>query len=57
MVKTRTGTASPPTEPTEAWHGLVELRTVALDPVPAPTSTATEVPRSVRDFAGARVLA
>ena len=57
MVKTRTGTASPPTEPTEAWHGLVELRTVALHPVPAPTSTATEVPRSVRDFAGARVLA
>ena len=26
------GTASPPTEPTEAWHGLVELRTVALEP-------------------------
>ncbi|KGN42616.1 pyridoxamine 5'-phosphate oxidase family protein [Knoellia aerolata] len=57
MVKTRTGTASAPTEPTDAWHGLVELRTVALEPEPAPTSTAQEVPRSVRDFAGARVLA
>jgi uncharacterized protein len=57
MVKTRTGQASPPEEETDAWHGVVELRTVALEPVPAPTSRATEVPRSVRDFAGARVLA
>ena len=57
MAKTRTGTASPPDEETGAWHGVVELRTVALDPQPAPTSVATEVPRSVRDFAGARVLA
>ena len=42
-------------ETAQCWQ--VELRTVALDPVPAPTSTAAEVPRSVRDFAGARVLA
>ncbi|GAA4109448.1 pyridoxamine 5'-phosphate oxidase family protein [Knoellia locipacati] len=57
LAKTRTGTASPPDEVTQAWHGIVELRTVALDPDPAPTSGAAEVPRSVRDFAGARVLA
>ncbi|KGN32295.1 pyridoxamine 5'-phosphate oxidase [Knoellia sinensis KCTC 19936] len=57
LVKTRSGTASPPDEHTDAWHGVVELRTVALDPAPAPTSTAEEVPRSVLDFAGARVLA
>lgn len=57
MVKTRTGTASPPDEETDAWHGHVELRTVASEPVAAPTSRATEVPRSVRDFASARVLA
>lgn len=57
MVKTRTGQASPPEEETDAWHGVVELRTVALEPEPAPSSTATEVPRSVRDFASARVLA
>jgi len=57
MTKTRTGTASPPDEVTHAWHGVVELRTVALDPEAAPTSTAAEVPRSVLDFAGARVLA
>lgn len=57
MVKTRTGTASVPGEETDAWHGVVELRTVALQPEPAPTSTASEVPQSVRDFASARVLA
>lgn len=57
MVKTRTGTASPPTEETDAWHGHVELRTVALEPVAAPTSKPAEVPRSVLDFASARVLA
>lgn len=57
MVKTRSGDASPPDEETDAWHGIVELRTVALDPVAAPTSRAPEVPRSVLDFAGARVLA
>lgn len=57
MVKTRTGTASEPDEDTDAWHGVIELRTVALAPEPAPTSTAAEVPQSVRDFAGARVLA
>lgn len=57
MTKTRTGSASEPGEETDAWHGIVELRTVALDPEPAPTSTATEVPQSVRDFASARVLA
>ena len=57
LAKTRTGQASAPDEETRAWHGVVELRTVALDPEPAPTSTAAEVPRSVRDFAGARVLA
>jgi len=57
MVKTRTGHASPPDEETDAWHGIVELRTVALEPVAAPTSRAAEVPPSVRDFAGARVLA
>lgn len=57
MVKTRTGTASAPGEPTEAWHGRVELRTVALEPEAAPTSTSPGVPQSVRDFVGARVLA
>ena len=31
LVKTRTGTASPPDEETRAWHGIIELRTVALD--------------------------
>lgn len=57
MTKTRTGQASVPGEETDDWHGIVELRTVALEPVPAPTSTASEVPQSVRDFASARVLA
>lgn len=57
MTKTRTGSAGQPGEETDAWHGVVELRTVALDPVAAPTNTATEVPQSVRDFASARVLA
>ncbi|MFC7491666.1 MULTISPECIES: pyridoxamine 5'-phosphate oxidase family protein [unclassified Knoellia] len=57
MTKVRTGTASAPGEETDAWHGVVELRTVALEPVAAPTSTTSEVPRSVRDFASARVLA
>lgn len=57
MTKTRTGQASTPSEETGDWHGIVELRTVALEPVAAPTSTAGEVPQSVRDFAGARVLA
>ena len=57
LAKTRTGTASPPDEETRAWHGIIELRTVALEPEPAPTSGTAEVPRSVRDFAGARVLA
>lgn len=57
MAKTRTGTASAPDEETDAWHGVVELRTVALTPRAAPTSVAAEVPASVRDFAGARVLA
>lgn len=56
MVKTRTGTASAPDETTDTWHGHVELRTVALEPVAAPTSTSDEVPQSVRDFAAARVL-
>jgi nitroimidazol reductase NimA-like FMN-containing flavoprotein (pyridoxamine 5'-phosphate oxidase superfamily) len=56
LVKTRTGTASAPEEETDAWHGHVELRTVALEPVTAPTSATSEVPQSVRDFAGARVL-
>ena len=57
LAKTRTGTASAPDEETHAWHGVVELRTVALPPEPAPTCVAAEVPASVRDFAGARVLA
>jgi len=57
MTKTRTGTASAPDEETDAWHGVVELRTVALAPQPAPTSVAAEVPASVSEFAGARVLA
>ncbi|KGN37017.1 pyridoxamine 5'-phosphate oxidase family protein [Knoellia subterranea] len=57
MVKTRTGTASAPDEETDAWHGVVELRTVALEPQPAPTSSAAKVPESVREFAAARVLA
>ncbi|MFC7486749.1 pyridoxamine 5'-phosphate oxidase family protein [Knoellia sp. CPCC 206453] len=56
MTKVRTGTAGSPDEETGAWHGHVELRTVALEPVTAPTSTTSEVPQSVRNFAGARVL-
>lgn len=57
LTKTRTGSASAPDERTDAWHGVVGLRTVALEPEAAPTSTAAAVPRSVRDFASARVLA
>lgn len=56
MVKSRTGTSGEPDEPTDAWHGRVELRTVALEPEAAPTSPTHEVPQSVRDFVSARVL-
>jgi len=56
LVKSRTGTASAPDEESDAWHGVVPLRTVALAPEAAPTSRATDVPASVCEFVAARAL-
>ncbi|MGL4744294.1 MAG: DUF1272 domain-containing protein [Dermatophilaceae bacterium] len=50
LLKTRTGGPTPPEEPTDAWCGVVPLRTIAGDPEPAGWSveSGTEVPASVR---------
>ena len=49
LLKARSGGASEPDEPTDAWSGVVPFRTVAGDPEPAPWSVAagTPVPASV----------
>ncbi|MGL5864679.1 MAG: DUF1272 domain-containing protein [Dermatophilaceae bacterium] len=50
LLKTRTGGPTPPDGPTEAWCGVVPLRTVAGEPEPADWSVeaGTAVPASVR---------
>ncbi|MGL5849448.1 MAG: pyridoxamine 5'-phosphate oxidase family protein, partial [Phycicoccus sp.] len=50
LLKTRTGGPTPPDRPTEAWCGVVPLRTVAGEPEPADwtVEAGTEVPGSVR---------
>jgi uncharacterized protein len=52
LLKTRTGGPTPPEQPTDAWCGVVPLRTVAGAPEPATWTldSATEVPASVRRF-------
>lgn len=48
LYKERTGDPGEPQEPTDAWCGVVPLRTVAAAPVPAPWSAEVPVPESVR---------
>jgi nitroimidazol reductase NimA-like FMN-containing flavoprotein (pyridoxamine 5'-phosphate oxidase superfamily) len=55
LVKTRTGHADPPDAPTDAWCGVIPLRTVAGRPEAAPwTSPDTPVPASVQAVLDAR---
>ena len=53
VLKVRSGGASAPDEPTDAWSGVVPLRVVAGEPEPAPWSVeaGTRVPASVTAFA------
>lgn len=50
LVKIRSGGTGEPDEPTEAWMGVIPVRTVAGEPIPEERSRGQGVPRSVSDF-------
>ncbi len=53
MVKIRTGGTGDPDEPTDAWMGVVPLRTVAGEPIPEEWCRDQAIPTSVTDFVAA----
>lgn len=50
LVKVRAAGAGEPAEETDAWTGVVPLRTVAGDPEPEPRAVGIPVPASVESF-------